>query len=113
MRLGCVLFFLAAALSMFLASYLQLKLPLPACQAGIAPYALWVVSSLVFFSKPASLMVSRMLAGIPFVDWMLLLPIAMVPDFGNWHSPLLSVCVSFPPVAFTCALALQRRSPAT
>jgi hypothetical protein len=59
--------------------------------------------------------VSRLLAGIPLVDWIALLPVAMTfmsnSREGAW--PMALACFLIPPLAFLSALLLQRLAPAT
>jgi hypothetical protein len=60
--------------------------------------------------KPVSVHVSSLLAGIPLVDWMVLLPISL--SLGSWN-PFAIACFAIPPLAFISALLLQRLAPAT
>ena len=79
------------------------------------PFLAWTSICLRFRRKPVPLLVSSLLAGIPFVDWMVLLPVALtVADYsgGGWTS-FLVVSVLIPPLAFISALLLQRLAPAT
>ncbi|MES2657743.1 MAG: UbiA family prenyltransferase [Verrucomicrobiota bacterium] len=82
---------------------------------GAFPYLAWTGFCLRFWRKPVPKLVSGLLAGIPFVDWMVLLPVAMTfmndPREGAW--PLALACFIVPPVAFISALLLQRLAPAT
>jgi hypothetical protein len=85
----------------------------------IAPltYFGWLVLCLGRFGKPVSRHVSALLAGIPLVDWIFLLPVFVAPL--NWQTPpfqldFLSVASAvIPPLAFVSALLLQRLAPAT
>lgn len=83
--------------------------------AGVAPYLAWTSLTLRIWRKPVPVLVSRLLAGIPWVDGMILLPLGArmlwfsaepVPGMG-W------VCLLLPPLSFACALLLQRVAPAT
>lgn len=103
----------SAALLMFVAAFHFLRLPPLACMVGLVPYAIWIVLCLTLFRKPISARVSRLLAGIPLVDWMLLLPIILALGSGTLHEPFALICGLFSPLAFISALALQRHSPAT
>ena len=107
------LLFSAAALFMFIAASHFLSLPSLACAAGLVPYVIWIALCLTLFRKPISVRISRLLAGIPLVDCMLLLPIALVLGSGSWHDPFVLTCVLFPPLVFISGLALQRHTPAT
>lgn len=82
--------------------------------AGIVPYLVWVLLSLTVWRKPVPVHVSRLLAGIPLADWVVLLPIALLlATTGGGASPLAIACFAIPPVAFLLALLLQRVAPAT
>jgi heme O synthase-like polyprenyltransferase len=79
---------------------------------GVLPYLLWVLLSLTIWRKPVPVHVSRLLAGIPLADWIILLPIALtLAQSGT--SPLGLACLIIPPAAFILALLLQRVAPAT
>jgi hypothetical protein len=82
--------------------------------SGVIPYLVWIALCLIIFRKPISKHVSALLAGIPLVDWIFLLP------FGLWmlganHSldPASAACLLIPPLAFIAALFLQKVAPAT
>lgn len=68
----------------------------------------WIAMTMTWFRKPVSRHVSALLAGIPLLDWIFLLPLfsASFPSFGI-------ACVLIPPIAFIAALFLQRLAPAT
>ncbi len=82
---------------------------------GVLPYLAWTGFCLRFWRKPVPKLVSGLLAGIPLVDWMALLPVALT--FGNDSRegavPLAAACFLIPPLAFISALLLQRLAPAT
>jgi hypothetical protein len=82
---------------------------------GALPYVVWVALSLSIWRKPVPRHVSRLLAGIPWVDAMLLIPLALVlaPAAGIGTEPLAAGCLFFPPLAFILALLVQRLAPAT
>jgi len=82
---------------------------------GALPYLVWTHLCLKIWRKPVPLLVSRLLAGIPLVDWMVLLPVSWMMAL---HGPggtigyiVMGFCV--PPLAFIAALLLQRVAPAT
>jgi 4-hydroxybenzoate polyprenyltransferase len=79
--------------------------------AGGLPYAIWIFLSLSIWRKPVPLHVARLLAGIPLVDWVVLLPLALA--LGLAWNPFLIGCLAVPPLAFVLALLLQRVAPAT
>ena len=83
--------------------------------SGIIPYLLWTSLCLRLWRQPVPRLVSRLLAGIPLVDWMTLLPLSLMLSFygGGGVTPLVVMCFAVPPVAFILALCLQRVAPAT
>lgn len=82
---------------------------------GALPYLVWTSLCLRIWRKPVPLLVSRLLAGIPLVDWMTLLPAALMlaARGGDGAFPNMVACFVVPPVAFISALLLQRLAPAT
>ncbi len=87
---------------------------LPSVMAAF-PYLMWTSFSLRFRRQPVSKLVSSLLAGIPLVDWMLLLPLGVT--LARQEIPgalvLAGLCITVPPLAFLLALVLQRFAPAT
>lgn len=77
---------------------------------GVLPYVIWICLCLSIWRKPVPLHVSQLLAGIPLVDLMALLPIALSGPLG---SPFHLFCLAIPVSAFFLALLLQRVAPAT
>jgi len=82
---------------------------------GVLPYLVWTSLCLRIWRKPVPLLVSRLLAGIPLVDWMMLLPAGLVlaSQGAADTSGLMIPCLVVPPLAFISALLLQRVAPAT
>lgn len=81
---------------------------------GVAPYGLWMWRSHTVSRKPVPRYVSALLAGIPLLDWVFLMPASWLA-FHEGDAPLALTVVSFtiPPLAFASALLLQRLAPAT
>jgi hypothetical protein len=80
---------------------------------GAFPYLIWTSLCLKLWRKPVPLLVSRLLAGIPFVDWMTLLPLALMWSlYGTSFMGLIPLFV-VPPVTVLLAVFLQRLAPAT
>ncbi len=79
---------------------------------GALPYLLWTSLCLRLWRKPVPKLVSRLLAGIPLVDWMTLLPLALILAFHGVNDVVLMFFI-VPPVAFVAALFLQKVAPAT
>lgn len=102
--------FPVAALSMFFATWVGLACPLDVSIFGIFPYALWIALCLTVFRKPVHRLISNLLAGIPLVDWIVLLPLALV---ATAPGGLAIGCLIGPPIAFLAGKALQRLAPAT
>lgn len=82
---------------------------------GVLPYLAWTGFCLRFWRTPVPKLVSGLLAGIPLVDWMALLPLALTlaNDSREGAAPLAAACLLVPPLAFLSALLLQRLAPAT
>lgn len=72
---------------------------------AVMVFAIWMLLCHRHFRKSVSSHVSSLLAGIPLVDWIFILPAGMATS----HSALIWV----PPLAFLTAIALQRLAPAT
>jgi UbiA prenyltransferase family len=82
---------------------------------GVFPYLLWTSLCLRIWRRPVPVLVSRLLAGIPLVDWMTLLPLFLMLVISGSKEPS-AVRISsllVPPAAFLLALLLQRLAPAT
>jgi hypothetical protein len=81
---------------------------------GVLPYLLWMTLCLIVFRQPISKHVSALLAGIPLVDWIFLLPVALGMLYANHSMDFTSAaCLLIPPLAFIAALLLQKIAPAT
>jgi 4-hydroxybenzoate polyprenyltransferase len=78
---------------------------------GIIPYAVWVVFCHTRRGKGIGPFVSSLLAGIPLVDWMFLLPMGLAD--GDPMNATRMACLMIPPLAFVAGLLLQRLAPAT
>ncbi len=83
--------------------------------AGALPYLAWTGFSLKYRCQPVPRLVSSLLAGIPLVDWIVLLPLAvMLAGAGIPGAQAVALlCFAVPPCAFIFALFLQRLTPAT
>ena len=83
--------------------------------AGIIPYFIWLGICLTLRRKPIPVHVSSLLAGIPLLDWILLLPLSLLLglDPSRGYEPFAIACFALPPLAFMAALFLQRLAPAT
>lgn len=83
---------------------------------GWIPFGIWLGLSLTKFRSPVSAHVSALLAGIPWVDWIVLMPILLtllghqkiaLSDQTFWIALLLA------PLSFVFGRLLQRVAPAT
>jgi 4-hydroxybenzoate polyprenyltransferase len=100
--------FAGSALVMFLVARLIFEIPPAIALIGLLPYTLW--TGLCLFPRIGiAARISGLLAGIPLVDWMLLLPIHLTIGITRPEN----FCLWLPPVAFVAGRALQRLAPAT
>ncbi|MEO7098273.1 MAG: UbiA family prenyltransferase [Luteolibacter sp.] len=112
------LFFVITGLAALVPIKLAKQATLPFLLAPI-PYMIWLILCRTAFRKPIPKFVSALLAGIPLVDWMLLIPFCLWDwDLGTGMTripshPLGWVSLVLPPLAFILALLLQRLAPAT
>jgi 4-hydroxybenzoate polyprenyltransferase len=79
--------------------------------SGIVPYASWMVICAFTRLRGNHKHISFLLAGIPLVDWVFLLPLAC--SWVPWTAAISLASLSLPPLAFVAALLLQRLAPAT
>lgn len=75
---------------------------------GILPYLIWLALAFTAFRKTVKDHVSSLLAGIPLVDWIVLMPLS-----GLLEPPFSTACLWIPPLAFVTGRLLQRLAPAT
>jgi 4-hydroxybenzoate polyprenyltransferase len=81
---------------------------------GIIPYAIWLAFCDLFRVMKLFRYVSNLLAGIPLVDWIFLLPTGFVWLRQHGATDSFGIaCLIIPPLAFVSALLLQRLAPAT
>jgi 4-hydroxybenzoate polyprenyltransferase len=80
--------------------------------SGALPYGLWMVFCLRVRRHGVGAFVSALLAGIPLVDWILLLPVGVF-HLADGSPGGVGASWIVPPLAFAAALALQRLAPAT
>lgn len=104
---------LAAAVMMALGNKSFALDPLPSI-CGVLPYLAWTGFCLKFRRKPVPELVSGLLAGIPLVDWILLMPLYWTIIAQTSSTPPFAIAtLLIPPLAFISALLLQRLAPAT
>lgn len=83
-----------------------LQLPAIVFLAALLPYALWSGHAVMCRGMNTGARVSALLAGIPLVDWMLLLPFYSAGQTS-------SAALWLPPLAFALGRLAQRLTPAT
>lgn len=109
-----ILSYVLATVMMLLCAHLKFNIPMGFAVLGALPYAIWTLHSLSL-KGGISAQVAGLLAGIPLVDWMLLLPICLLSVAGVTESVMHGsgwwLWVS--PLAFLSGKLLQRYSPAT
>jgi UbiA prenyltransferase family len=76
---------------------------------ALVPFAGWLCLCGTRWRRPVPRLVSSLLAGIPLVDWVFLLPLGLVAPGDALGVSMIAV----PPLAMACALLLQRLAPAT
>ncbi len=106
--------FVLASVLMLLCAHLKFNIPIEIALLGALPYTFWTARSLSL-KTGISDQVAGLLAGIPLVDWMLLLPIWLSRDAGASDFSFLGSgwWLWVPPLAFLSGKLLQRCSPAT
>jgi hypothetical protein len=89
-------------------SALEVSAHLTSLIVAVVVFATWMLLCSRLLRKTVSSHVSGLLAGIPFVDWIFILPVGMVMEETAGHGLMWA-----PPLAFVAGLALQRLAPAT
>jgi 4-hydroxybenzoate polyprenyltransferase len=83
---------------------------------GLLPFLLWLVLCITKYRSPVPAHVSALLAGIPLVDWITLLPMAFIwlrLERFEPSDPMFLTALLLPPICFIAGRALQRLAPAT
>lgn len=83
---------------------------------GVIAFFLWMGLCVTKYRSPVPAHVSALLAGIPLVDWVILLPMALIwmhLERLEAFDPMFSIAVFLPPAAFLLGRMLQRVAPAT
>jgi 4-hydroxybenzoate polyprenyltransferase len=75
-------------------------------------FVIWMLLCNGRFRKPVSTHVSSLLAGIPLVDWIFILPVVMAMEESRAITTVHGL-IWVAPLAFLAGLALQRLAPAT
>ncbi|MEI7909512.1 MAG: UbiA family prenyltransferase [Verrucomicrobiota bacterium] len=80
---------------------------------GLLPFGVWLILCLTHFGKSPRAQVSALLAGVPLLDWVALLPLALSLLAHGKANPFALACLLLPPLAFLAGRALQRLAAAT
>ncbi len=104
-RLARLLFFIPPALGI----RMHLDAGALPILTGLLPYGLWMAACDLMRRMKLFRFVSFLLAGIPWVDGIFLLPIGIASGMSGFGV----ACLVLPPLAFGSALLLQRLAPAT
>ncbi len=83
---------------------------------GLIPFLIWLALCITKFRTPIPVHVSALLAGIPLVDWVILLPMAFIwvhLERFILSDPMCLTAILLPPLAFISGRLLQRIAPAT
>ncbi len=104
--------FLLIASGLAMAAPWFMRSPL-ATLSGLLPFVIWLALSLSLFRRPVPAHVSALLAGIPLLDWIALIPLALVFRAADAPASLLAACFLIPPLAFVSGRLLQKLAPAT
>lgn len=105
---------LATAVSLALCNRFFFLERLPSILATF-PYLTWTGFCLKFWRRAVPKLVSGLLAGIPLVDWIVLLPVflTLLDNSRAGVGAFTIGCLVVSPLAFIAALLLQRLAPAT
>lgn len=108
-------FIFALAVVLMLAAGFRSGIPWWFLCAGAVPYVAWFGVCRTLHRRPIGRYVSSLLAGIPLLDWVILLPasIVLVSSGLTWWDPIKVGGFLIPPLAFLSALLLQKLAPAT
>jgi 4-hydroxybenzoate polyprenyltransferase len=80
---------------------------------GLLPFLLWLCLCFTRLRRPVSRQVSALLAGIPLLDWVALLPLARVSITQGKVDAVAFTCLLLPPLAFLAGRFLQRLAAPT
>jgi 4-hydroxybenzoate polyprenyltransferase len=98
------------------AAVLPILLSPPLGWIGLLPFGIWLALCLTKFAAPVPVHVSALLAGIPLLDWVMLLPMAFLwlrQGRVDASDPMFLIALLMPPTAFVLGRAMQRLAPAT
>jgi 4-hydroxybenzoate polyprenyltransferase len=104
---------LLLASGLLMAWAVTLDAPPLLARLGLLPFFLWLGLCFTRFRRPVSRQVAALLAGIPLLDWVALLPLALVLTTRIKLEPFSLTCLLLPPLAFLAGRFLQRLAAAT
>ena len=80
---------------------------------GLLPFGVWLTLCFTRFGKSPRAQVSALLAGLPLLDWVALLPLALSMITRGQLNRFSLTCLLLPPLAFLAGRWLQRLAAAT
>jgi len=80
---------------------------------GLLPFGIWLTLCFTRFGNSPRTQVSALLAGIPLLDWVALLPLSLSMISRGKLNGFSLVCLLLPPLAFLAGRWLQRLAAAT
>jgi 4-hydroxybenzoate polyprenyltransferase len=80
---------------------------------GLLPLWLWLALCFTQYRQPPTRQISALLAGVPLLDWVALLPLALVVMTQAKADPFAITCLLLPPLSFITGRLLQRLAAAT
>jgi len=80
---------------------------------GLLPFGAWLTLCSTRFGSSPQAQVSALLAGLPLLDWVALLPLALSMMPHGKPSLFSLICLLLPPLAFLAGRGLQRLAAAT
>ena len=106
---------------LLLAGFSMTVIPLhdeyPHAMNGLLIFAVWLLVCFTAFRQPIAARVSALLAGLPLLDWVGLLPISLwvldIRSADPIEVRVATVSLLLPPLAFLAGRLLQRLTPAT
>ncbi len=103
---------LLAMAGLLMASWYVSHVPLLGL-AGLLPFTVWLTLCFTRFAKSPQVQVSALLAGLPLLDWVALLPLSLSLIHRGTPIPFALTCLMLPPLAFVTGRLLQRLASAT
>jgi 4-hydroxybenzoate polyprenyltransferase len=80
---------------------------------GLLPFAAWLGLCFTRYRRPLPMQISALLAGLPLLDWVFLLPLSFGLISHGQANPFYLTCLLLPPLAVLSGRCLQRLAAAT